>query len=148
MNFDLIRSKARDLFQSAPFFYEIQTESDYLEALALLDELMVDYENQRPLIELLSTRIEQWENTASEFTAFNQACTQADPAIDLLKTLMEQHQLDMSQLPEIGSKSLVSRILKGERSLTRKHIEQLSQRFQISPALFFASSKPVTNAAH
>jgi HTH-type transcriptional regulator/antitoxin HigA len=50
---------------------------------------------------------------------------------------MEQHKLGVADLPEIGSKSLVSRILNGERRLTRNHIEALSKRFNINPALFF-----------
>ncbi len=38
-------------------------------------------------------------------------------------------------LPATGS--LVSRILSGERNLTKKHIQALSKRFGISPAGFF-----------
>lgn len=44
-------------------------------------------------------------------------------------------------LPEIGSKSVVSRVLSGERNLTKKHIQALSQRFGISPAVFFLRSR-------
>ncbi|HCJ9604691.1 TPA: helix-turn-helix domain-containing protein, partial [Escherichia coli] len=36
----------------------------------------------------------------------------------------------------IGSKSMVSRVLSGERKLTVEHIRKLSARFGISPALF------------
>lgn len=54
-----------------------------------------------------------------------------------LKVIMEQYKLGVAGLPEIGSKSLVSRILRGERRLTRNHIEALSRRFNLSPALFF-----------
>ena len=45
---------------------------------------------------------------------------------------------DLADLPEIGSKSLVSRILNGRgRNLTRDHIAALSERFGVSPAVFF-----------
>lgn len=61
-----------------------------------------------------------------------------DSGVALLKTLMEQHQLKAEDLKsELGSKSLVSMILNGSRKLTVKHIEALSRRFGISPALFF-----------
>ena len=40
----------------------------------------------------------------------------------------------VNDLPELGSKLLVSRILSGERNLTRKHIQALSERFGVSPA--------------
>ena len=51
---------------------------------------------------------------------------------------MEQHDLGVADLPEIGSKSLVSRILNGRgRNLTRDHIAALSERFGVSPAVFF-----------
>ena len=55
----------------------------------------------------------------------------------ILKLLMEQHALGVSDLPEIGTKSLISRILSGQRQLTKDHITILSKRFNISPALFF-----------
>jgi HTH-type transcriptional regulator/antitoxin HigA len=36
-----------------------------------------------------------------------------------------------------GSKSVVSEILHGSRKLNRNHIEKLSKRFNVSPAVFF-----------
>jgi len=36
-----------------------------------------------------------------------------------------------------GSKSMVSRVLSGERSLNKNHIMALSKRFNIDPGLFF-----------
>jgi HTH-type transcriptional regulator / antitoxin HigA len=56
---------------------------------------------------------------------------------EVLPFLMEQHQLTQHDLPEIGSQSLVSKILNGERKLTVQHIEKLSIRFNVSPAVFF-----------
>jgi len=58
--------------------------------------------------------------------------------VDVLKLLMEQHHLGVADLPEIGSKSLVSKILNGRgRNLTKDHIDALSKRFSVSPAIFF-----------
>jgi len=49
---------------------------------------------------------------------------------------MNEHGLSQNDLPEIGSQSLVSKILSGERKLTVEHIQQLSNRFGVSTFLF------------
>jgi HTH-type transcriptional regulator/antitoxin HigA len=61
----------------------------------------------------------------------------ADPA-DVLRFLIEQNGLSQRDLvPELGAESTVSLVLTGKRKLTREHIERLSQRFHVSPAVFF-----------
>ena len=54
----------------------------------------------------------------------------------MLKYLMEEHQLEPSDLPELGPPNTVLEILEGERDLTIKHIHALSERFQVTPAVF------------
>ena len=49
---------------------------------------------------------------------------------------MDEHAIGQTDLPEIGSQSLVSKILNGERQLTLEHIRSLSRRFGVSPAVF------------
>ena len=56
---------------------------------------------------------------------------------DSLKLLMQQHGLGIADVPEIGSNTLVSKVINRKRNLTRNHIEALSKRFGVSPALFF-----------
>ena len=46
-------------------------------------------------------------------------------------------ELKGTDFPKIGNKTLISKILNGRRSLTKEHIAKLSERFAISPALFF-----------
>ncbi len=137
MGFVAIKDKARDLFLEAGFISHINSEEEYGQALALMDELIEDYDNQRSLIEVLSVSIARWEDTSQEFVEFNQRISELDGGVSVLKVLMEQHGLGVADLPEIGSKSLVSKIMNNERSLTRNHIEALSKRFGVSPALFF-----------
>ena len=55
----------------------------------------------------------------------------------LLRLLMAQHDLGVADFPEIGDKSLVSRILSGSRNLTKQHIQRLAARFSISAGMFF-----------
>jgi len=138
MGFAAIKKKARDLFSAAAFISHINNDADYEQALALMDELIEDYDANEPLIAILSASIEQWENTAGEFAEFNARIASMDAGITTLKLLMEQHSLGVADLPEIGSKSLVSKILNNKgRALTKAHIAALSRRFGVSPALFF-----------
>ncbi len=137
MRFEVIKSKARELFLEASFISHINTQDDYELALALMDDLVEDYENQKPLIEILAVSIEQWESSAPEFEDFNRRIDSLDTGTTMLRLLMDQHKLGVADLPEIGTKSLVSKILNGNRRLTRDHIDALSKRFGISPALFF-----------
>lgn len=136
MGFEQIKLKANDLFSEASYISEIHNNAEFLQALELMEELIEDYDKQRPLIEMLSASIERWENTADEFSEFNQRIEALD-GVATLKLLMEQHGLSIANVPEIGSNTLVSKVLNGKRNLTKNHIEALSKRFGVSPALFF-----------
>ena len=138
MNFATVKNQATELFSNAPCLHQIESEEDYNEALALLDELVEDYDRFRPLIELLGNAIEHWEDHSPEFAEFNQRVANLDDGAAVLRTLMDQHQLKASDLEaEIGGKSLVSMILNGTRQLTRGHIQALSGRFHLDPSVFF-----------
>ena len=129
----------REAQAQVPFVARIETQDDYERALKLMDQLVDDYDANKPLIEILAVSIERWEDQATEFSDFNAAVAETDRGIAVLKTLMAQHGLGVADLPELGSKGNVSKILNGAegKKLTRKHIEALSRRFGVSPALFF-----------
>jgi HTH-type transcriptional regulator/antitoxin HigA len=55
---------------------------------------------------------------------------------DTLKTLMEDHGLKQSDLPEIGSQGVISEILSGKRQFNVRQIKLLSKRFKVSPTVF------------
>lgn len=57
--------------------------------------------------------------------------------IALLRILMRQHKLTGSDLPEIGGKAMVSKVLRGKRTLSRSAIEKLAERFGLRPSMFF-----------
>lgn len=62
---------------------------------------------------------------------------------DIIRELMEANglrQRDLSDLIGGGHESAVSRILSGRQPLSRINIERLSQRFRVSPAVFFPRS--------
>ncbi len=58
--------------------------------------------------------------------------------VELLKFLMEEHGLTQNDLAsDFGGQATVSLVLSGKRDFTKPHIERLSKRFNVSPALFF-----------
>lgn len=57
---------------------------------------------------------------------------------EILAELIEQNGLRQRDLvPILGPESVVSEIVNGKRPLSKTHIERLSQRFHVSPAVFF-----------
>ncbi len=138
MNFQTVIAEANALLSEARFLSHIENEEDYQNALAMMEVLIGDYENQKPLIDILANSIEKWEDSAEEFEAFNAQVNALDSDIAVLRVLIDQYQLKASDLEkEIGSKSLVSMILNGSRNLTTKHIRALSKRFHLNPTIFF-----------
>ncbi|MBE8735501.1 helix-turn-helix domain-containing protein [Aeromonas veronii] len=129
----------RESLAQVPYIVHINNQNEYERALELMDKLVDNYDTNKQLIELLATSIERWENGTDEFADFNKALACVKPGIAVLKTLMSQYQLGVADLPELGTKSNVSKLLNAAegKKLTRQHIEALSKRFAVSPALFF-----------
>lgn len=138
MSFSTIKAQAQTLFNEAIFLTQIHNTEEYAQALAFMDELIEEYDTYEPLIGILATSIERWENQAAEFAEFNQHISHLDSGVAVLRTLMSQYHLQTDDFAhEIGSKSMVSMILNGSRQLSKQHIQALSMRFKLSPALFF-----------
>jgi HTH-type transcriptional regulator / antitoxin HigA len=56
----------------------------------------------------------------------------------ILAELMSANGLREKDLvPLFGAESIVSEVLSGKRELNKNHIERLSKKFKVSPALFF-----------
>jgi len=137
MNVARLKEQAKSLFSSAGFLTHIHDEEDYESALALMDELIEDYDEQKPLIELLSLSIERWENESEEFSEFNANIESLDNGVSVLRVLMDQNKLNTTDFKnEIGGKSMVSMILNKKRNLSLEHIKALSNRFGVPPQLF------------
>ena len=113
--------------------FSIRNENDYDLAVdrlnALIDEIGTD--EQHPLYELLDTLgavIQSYEDQHYPMPD----CS----GIEMLQYLMEEHQLEVSDLPEVGSSEVISEVLDGKRELTVKNLQALATRFQVSPAVF------------
>lgn len=64
---------------------------------------------------------------------------QQNNALSALKFLIKLHRIKQSELKEIGSQGVVSEILNGKRTLTIRHVKELSKKFCISPNVFIDS---------
>ena len=81
--------------------------------------------------------IERYESLDPDLNSFIDRSKAMPADIALLTTLMNQNGLSENDLPEIGSRSMVSQILKGEKVLSRSEIDALALRFGISGGRFF-----------
>lgn len=139
-----------DAYQSfmatAQPFVNITNEEDYDMALDTLEQVLESASDTlddplNPLIEMLSHAIEKYESQDKKLMGFVSEAKRLPADIALLQTLMSQTKLTGSDLPEIGGKAMVSRVLKGERALSRSAIEKLSARFGLRPSMFFGESE-------
>ena len=104
----------------------IRTEEDYEVTLKRIDELMDSIPNTPEFDELdvLVTLVESYE----EKHYFIEA---PDP-ISAIKFRMEQENLKQKDLiPVLGDKSLVSKVLSGQRKLTVEMIKNLHEQLKI-----------------
>ena len=127
--------------QTANSYLNIRSDEDYEGALQTLEEILevasdTADDPMNPLIELLSRAIEDFESKDNELVAFLEEAESIPCDVALLRVLMQQHNLTGSDLPEIGDKTMVSKVLNGKRTLQRNSIELLAERFGIRPAMF------------
>ena len=120
------------LAQTLPRVIHSEEENEHF--LKLLLELEHRSDEWTPaeskLAELLTLLIEEFEEKNYQLKA-------ASP-IDVLVELMDVNNLKQKDLVGIfATESVVSEILSGKRSLTVDHITRLSERFHVSPAVFF-----------
>ncbi|ADO46306.1 helix-turn-helix domain-containing protein [[Enterobacter] lignolyticus] len=124
------------LVAAVPLLGEHPNDKDYEEALELVEYLLMN-EPRSALLDIVCAKISRYEANQPEIVALRQEMESVPVGIAVLRTLMDQHKLTISDFQdEIGSKSMVSRVLNGQRQLTLNHIKKLAIRFGVSPALF------------
>lgn len=111
----------------------ISSERQHEQYLAVLDKLASKQNPTRKeeqYAEVLVTLIDAYEDG-------HHSIPDASP-VDVLRALMDAHNLRQKDLaPVFGSESIVSEVLHKKRALNKTHIEKLSKRFHVSPAVFF-----------
>ena len=114
----------------------------YLEPYAKVPSTKSEYQKQRELLEGLMelalhkkdkhlTNLLQLVARNLKIYEQEQFALKHTTAREILNFLMEEHQLTQADLPEIGSQSLVSKVLAGKRKLTSEQISKLAHRFHI-----------------
>ena len=112
----------------------IKTEAENDAALVIVEKLMEKGDEGRSpeedaALELLTMLIEQFEEEAYPVPVGNPVST--------LRFLMESNNLKAADLvDEIGSRSRVSEILSGKRSISKQQAKLLGDRFKLSLAVF------------
>lgn len=112
---------------------QITSDRQHAEYLSVLDKL-ANKENptseEEKYAAVLMTLIEVYEEE-------HHSITDASP-LEVLRALMDANDLRQKDLvPIFGSESIVSEVLHKKRALNKMHIEKLSKRFNVSPAVFF-----------
>lgn len=111
----------------------ITSEHQHAEYLSVLDKLASKEKltvEEDQYAQVLMTLIEAYED-------HNHHIPDATP-VEVLRALIEANDLRQKDLaPIFGSESIVSEILNEKRAINKNHIEKLSKRFNVSPAVFF-----------
>ena len=111
----------------------ITSERQHEQYLSVLDKLATK-DNPTPeeekYAQVLMTLIEAYEEE-------HHPVPDASP-VEVLRSLMEANDLRQKDMvPIFGAESIVSEVLHKKRGLNKTHIEKLSKRFRVSPAVFF-----------
>ena len=142
MTAEAFKQACHSFAEAAAPYFPIGDEAHYQEALALIESLLEEAEDTpgdpiNAVIDMLARSIESYENRHADLVEFETRAMGQPADLAMLRLLMAQHQLGTADLPEIGSKSMVSRVLNGERGLNKNHIKALAARFGVNPGLFF-----------
>ncbi|HMV45625.1 MAG TPA: helix-turn-helix domain-containing protein [Leptospiraceae bacterium] len=109
------------------------SKKEYNKLVSLLDLVIDEVGNKQNhplagLLEMLGSLVEAYEEE-------NFKPIDAKP-IEVLKYLMQEHNLSQKDMKQLGSQGVVSEILNGKRELNVRQIKELSKRFGVSPAVF------------
>ena len=109
------------------------SEKEYNSLVEILDILVDEVGNNQnhklaPVMETIGNLIENYEDQKYK--------VKESSPVDTLKYLMHEHDLNQSDLKEIGSQGVVSEILTGKRTLNIEQIKKISNKFNVSPLVF------------
>jgi HTH-type transcriptional regulator/antitoxin HigA len=114
--------------------HPIRTKADYARAVtalnAMLDAGAAD--ESHPLADLAATLGE----LIGDYDDKHHSLPADLNGIDMVRFLMQQHNLMQSDLGELGSQGVVSELLSGKRDLNVRQIKLLSERFKLPAAAF------------
>ena len=116
----------------------IDTEEQYDRVLAVIDELAPRTDRtaeEDDYLLMLSWIIEQYE---AQYYAID---TSELSVLEILQHLVEESGMTGSDLGRLlGHRELGGKLLRGERKLSKNHIQLLAKHFKVSPSLFLQES--------
>jgi len=120
-------------FKELVGFSAIHTKTEYRRAMALIDLLLnkIGDDEDHPLAEVLNFFAEQ----VRVYEQHHVKLPDAAPA-EVLRFLLEQHDLTQDDLAECASQSRISEILNGRRTVSKDIAKKLAHRFNVHADLF------------
>ena len=111
----------------------IKTKKRYKQMLELVESIFDRVGQSKthpmlPILETISILIEDYEDKELKLPKTS--------PIAVIEYLMQEHGLNQSELPEIGSQSVVSDVLKSKRKLNLRQIKALAKRFNLTVDTF------------
>ena len=113
----------------------VRDEAHYHELLAFVDEAFERFgENDKHpifgLVSVVADRIREYEDRVHPLPLL--------APNELLRELMAEHGIKQSELPEVGTQSVVSEVLSGKRTLNLRQVKALADRFHVPMEVFAA----------
>ena len=111
----------------------IHNEQQYDRAVAALNRLVdtVGVDEQHPLADLLDTL-----GTLIQAYEDQQEAVAAPTNADILQFFMDEHDLGIADLVELGEPAVVADVLAGKKTLTPPQLHALARRFGVVPETF------------
>lgn len=120
-------------FSRILFNLEIHTEDDNDNMIEYLEQLTDRFEEGERELETL---IDYITKAIVSFEEVHYPIGETTPE-GMLAFLMDQNNHKQKDMADVATQSVISEILSGKRQLGKNHIEKLSQKYNVSPALFF-----------
>lgn len=111
----------------------IDSDKKLKDALQIIEDIMdrmgAGEKHLRDSAEVLSSAIELYEQERFPI--------EKPSGVGMLTFLMDQHGHKQTDLSDVASRSVICELLSGKRQLNKNHIEKLSKKYHVSPAVFF-----------
>lgn len=111
----------------------VRNEADYAQARAIIEVLLEEIgdDENHPLADVLDYLADQ----VAAYEEMRFPLPEAEPK-EVLRLLMEQHDLKQEDLADCAPQSRISDVLSGRRSISKDIAKKLARRFNVSAALF------------
>ena len=129
----LIEQAAQHWQFVSPLLRKPKNETDYDQLVEALDELTdrIGDDESHPLMSLVDI-IGDW---VEAYDLEHRPMPKVS-GVDVLRSVMQEHGLNQSDLPGVGTQSVVSEILSGKRQLNVRQIRWLADHFKVPVEMF------------